>query len=44
MNVAITRAKKLLIIIGDSNTIRNEPFIDFMISKIKEIGVIYKPI
>jgi hypothetical protein len=44
MNVAITRAKKLLCVIGDSSTVKNSDFIQFAINKISISGIIKNPI
>ena len=38
MNVAITRAKKKLVIFGDSSTIGRDPFFDKMLDYMNEIG------
>ena len=43
MNVAITRARKMLIIIGDENTIKVNAFIKNIIEKIKQKGKIILP-
>lgn len=38
MNVAMTRAKKLLVIVGDSATIGNDPFYEAMINYAEQFG------
>lgn len=38
MNVAMTRAKKLLVIVGDSATIGNDPFYEAMINYVEQHG------
>lgn len=40
MNVAVTRAKRLLCIIGDSTTIKHDAFMAYIISYIREHGVV----
>ena len=43
MNVAITRAKKMLCLIGDENTIKTNEFIKHIIDKMKETGKVMTP-
>lgn len=43
MNVAITRPKRMLIFVGDENTIKKNEFIQFIINSIKEHGKVIKP-
>ncbi len=38
MNVAMTRAKERLIIIGDSSTLANDPYFDSLMNYLEEIG------
>lgn len=42
MNVAITRAKKMLILIGDENTIQKNEFLGFILAQIKSNGATIK--
>jgi superfamily I DNA and/or RNA helicase len=38
MNVALTRAKRKLILIGDSSTLANHPFFDSLLGYFEEKG------